>query len=136
MKMSQILEITQILSKLNQGNGGECGNFAVALKRILGEGTLIAIFDSYYQGEGYHHVVLKVGRFLYDHSGRISRKDMMNQYAYDENYDDVKFWTQEVDEESAIRRTDEGDEETVKKLIFDFYKIENKQNQLLTKKVI
>lgn len=57
---------------------GDCGNFAVALQDILGEGKYVAAYET----EGFAedgkpaHVALKIGNKLFDATGRITKKDL------------------------------------------------------------
>lgn len=67
---------------------GNCGSFAVALKRVFGEGKLVA-FSHYYEEEehyGFGHVMVQIENKLYDGLG-IHTKEQAEREWQDDWYD-------------------------------------------------
>jgi hypothetical protein len=80
---------------------GNCGIYAVALNRVLGNvGKYIATVEEN-EPEYLSHVALEVGGKLYDASGRITRKEMRD-YGKNEDYPRQMITIGEVSEEEAL----------------------------------
>ncbi len=84
---------------------GNCGVFAIALKKIFKKGLLVAVFSDYL------HVALKVGEEYYDADG-VKTKDMLLKGNYvaewetqEQEWDEPAFNLIEIDEHDAEKYT-------------------------------
>ena len=117
-----ILKIIKNLTQINEGHSGECGNFAIALNKLLNNiGTYYVIIDDYFFEDGFYHVALKINDVLYDFEGIQTEEYLMSKYGYDENYPETKFSSYEEDDENMIlNKTESGSMATVEEIIVKY----------------
>ncbi len=108
VKPDEILDtINRLPSNIrNNMKHGNCGVFAIALKKIFKKGLLIAVFSDYL------HVALKVGEEYYDADG-VKTKDMLlrgnyvaKREAQEQEWDEPAFNLIEIDEHDAEKYTE------------------------------
>lgn len=131
----KILDIISKLSTINDGVSGECGNFAVALNRIILKlfgvsGSYVVMHDQIESMDRFYHVLLKVGKTMYDAEGIQTKKDVLLQYGSDENDSHLEFGLHELEPNQEYMvlssRTDAGNEQTVQSVVSTYF---NKYNQ-------
>lgn len=128
MTSTQILDVIQKLKTINEGQYGHCGNFAVALNRILNNIGKFWVVDDDIESEArFYHVVLKVSHKYYDADGIKTKKEIMDYYTSNENGDDpltYVFYEVSPENEYLILNgsTDDGNEDVVKDILNKFYK--------------
>jgi len=79
---------------------GNCGNFAIGLKRVLGRGELVGVSEEY-QYEGLSHVALKVDGIYYDGDGAVSKKSL-KEYGRNDDHPRQKIELVEGIEEDDV----------------------------------
>lgn len=91
----KILNIIASLTKENSGQSGDCGTFAIALKKKLGYGNYVAGINSalwelgdYFLG----HVALDINGVLYDSSGIITEQTLKTYAELDPNGDEADLY--------------------------------------------
>lgn len=125
MNKQQILNIIQKLSKINDGKDGHCGNFAVALNRLIGNtGKYWVMSDDVEPNARFYHVLLEVNDVLYDVDGVQTEEDVLLEYGSDENDDGLEFDVYPLEDDCEwmvlSSRTDHGDEDTVEEILLKY----------------
>lgn len=83
--LTKINKMRHYLDGMMRVTSGNCGSFAVALKKVFGEGKLLALWskgDDIYE-EGFSHVLLDVNGKLYDGIGIHSLIEELKYYEED-----------------------------------------------------
>lgn len=109
MKQAFDQEITQYDLKAQQGN---CGMFATAMKRFLGEGTIWTSYNETMGVDQSAHVVLEWKGYFWDSDGYREKeagkevlKDKARDMHYGHDYGDEALHVEKGDEAIALKTT-------------------------------
>lgn len=114
--MNSKIEISEFIKSIPKKeklklNSGNCGIFAIALKRIFGKGKLVAVLSDQ-EPEMFIHVALNIEDKYYDGEGIKSKEELVNDNyiadweMQDPDYKEPKFTLAEVGEYEAEKYTE------------------------------
>jgi len=101
------ISIDRMIDKLGKRINGEekffhgnCGNFAIALKRVLGGGELVGVYDEH-EYDGLSHVAYKLDGIYYDGDGALTKTELKENEKEDHPSKKIEI-IEGIDEDNIV----------------------------------